>query len=113
MSKVRASSKVKKRIFVVKKIIVTGSGILRYKILPLNRIITCTVTEKDLEHKDSEPSNIPQKPNDEDSQVMIHCLSPEDIEKVLSGNVDNPLCYYDMITLYWHHGLQCMQLVSL
>ena len=97
----------------VNKIILTGSGVLRYRIRSLNKTTTCTVAEKDLEHIHPEPVDIPLKPSDVDSQVMTHCLSPEDIEKLWSGNVDNTLSDYDMITLYWHHRLQFMPLVSL
>ena len=64
---IRATSKGKKRICVVDKIILTGSGVLRYRIRPLNRTITCTVAEKDLEHIDPEPADIPLKLSDVDS----------------------------------------------
>ena len=78
----------------------TGSGLLRYKIRPLNVTKICTVAEKDLEHIDPEPTDIPLKPSDMDNKIMTHWLSSEDIEKLWSGNVDNTLSDNDMITMY-------------
>ena len=45
---VRATAKGKKQMYIADKIILTGSGLLRYKIRPLNGTKICTVAEKDL-----------------------------------------------------------------
>ena len=79
---VRATTKGNTRICIVDKVILTGSGLPRYKIRPSNGTKLCTVSEKNLKHIYLEPADIPLKPSDVDNQIMTHCLSPKDIENV-------------------------------
>ena len=44
---------------------------------------------------------------------MTHCISPEDIMRLWSSNIDIAITDDIRITLYWHHRLQCMPLVFL
>ena len=79
---VRATTKGNTRICIVDKVILTGSGLPRYKIRPSNGTKLCTVSEKNLKHIYLEPVDIPLKPNDVDNQIMTHYLSPKDIENL-------------------------------
>lgn len=97
---VRVISKGGKRTFIVDKIILIDLGLLRYKIRTLNGTTTCTVAEKDLGHIHLELGDIPLKPSDVDNEVMTHCLSPEDIEKLRSDNMDISISDDEIITLY-------------
>ena len=112
-STVRALQKGEKKICVVDKVILTGGGDLRYRIRPLNGTTTVTLAEKDIRHVHPEPGDIPLKPSEVDNQIMTQCLSSEDLEKLWSGNVDSTISDEERITLYWHHRLQCMPLISL
>ena len=95
------------------KIILTGGGDLRYIIRPLNGAITVTLAEKDIMHVHPGLGDILSKPSEVDNQIMIQCLSSEDLEKLWSGNVDSNISDEERVTLYWRHRLQCMPLISL
>ena len=56
-----------KQIYIVDKIILTDSGLLRHKIRPLDGTEIYTVAKKDPEHIDSEPADIPLRPSDVDN----------------------------------------------
>ena len=61
---VRVIVKGEKRICIVDKVILRVSGLLCYKICPLDGTTTCTVSEKNLEYVHPEPGDIPLKLSD-------------------------------------------------
>ena len=59
----------------------TNTELQRYKIRPLNGTKLHIVANKDLEHNDPKPSDIPLTANDVDTQMMTRCLTPQELEQ--------------------------------
>lgn len=94
------SSKWKKQICIVEKIVLTGSDQPRYKVHPLNRKSTSKFAENDPEQIHSLPANMPRTPGDVDTQIMFHCLSSDVVETLRSRKTDSTISYEDRATLY-------------
>ena len=112
-STVKSTINGKKVICIVVDKFKTTTGLQRYKIRPLNGTKIKIVANKDLEHIDPEPTDIPITANDVDTQMMTHCLTSQELKQIWSGNIDSTVTDNERLILYWYHQLQCAPLVTL
>ena len=91
----------------------SDANIKQYTIRPLNSKVCQIVDAADITGIEPEPADIPDTPNDVDSQIMTECLSEADLEQLWSGNVDSTINKNERLALYWHHRLRHAPLTCL